>query len=501
MKTTLTLITALILAPFAGLAAIQTSKPNILLIIADDMGFSDAGCYGGEIQTPNLDKLAANGLRFTQFYNTGRCWPSRSSLLSGYHAQAIRRDAFAGEGAPENVGKAGASGVRQRCAQLLPEFLKPLGYHSYHSGKWHVDGRPLDNGFEHSYELDDHNNYFAPKKHSEDNQALPAIPAGNKFYTTTFIADEAIKFLKQHTEKHSGQPFFEYLAFTSPHFPIQALPEDIAIYKDRYQSGRDVMRKERYERMKKLGLINSDLSERDPDVKSKMNDVEMREKIGSNEVGNAVAWDSLSAGQKEFQAAKMSVHAAMVHRMDIEIGRVLDQLKAMGTLENTLVIFLSDNGASAEQIVRGGGNDISAAVGSEQSFLGVGPGWANVANTPFRLYKTWNHEGGIATPLIVNWPAGIKVKNELRTHPCHLIDIVPTVLELVGGTRPAKVADLPVPPLQGKSLVPAFTKDGSVTHDFLWWNHGGRRAIRIGDWKLVGLYSSWELFDMSTDRS
>lgn len=330
---------------------------------------------------------------------------------------------------------------------------------------------------------------------------LPGIPSGTKFYATTFIADEAIKFLKEHAEKYSGQPFFEYLAFTSPHFPIQALPEDIAVYKDRYQSGWDVMREERYERMKKLGLINCDLSPRDPNVKRKMTDAEMREKIGPNEVGHAVAWDSLTAGQKEFQAAKMSVHAAMIHRMDIEIGRVLDRLKTMGALDNTIVFFLSDNGASAEQIVRGGGNDMSAAVGSEQSFLGVGPGWANVANTPFRLYKTWNHEGGIATPLIVTWPAGIKAKNELRTNPGHLIDFVPTVLDLVGGTRPATVDGLAVPPLQGKSLVLVFTKDGSVTHDFLWWNHVGKRAIRIGDWKLVALSSSWERYDMSNDRS
>ncbi len=485
-----------------AMSGVERSKPNILLIVADDLGYSDLGCYGGEIQTPNLDRLAADGLRFTQFYNAARCWPSRSSLMTGYYAQAIRRDEITG--APKIDGKTGPGGVSPRWAQLLPEFLKPLGYRSYHSGKWHVDGKPMENGFDHSYELDDHNNYFAPKKHSEDGKKLPAIASGGKFYITTFIADEAIKFLKEHVKKYSGLPFFEYLAFTSPHFPIQALPEDIAVYKNRYTAGWDIVRAERYERMKKLGIVNCDLSPLDPVTVPGWNESEevLQKKIGTNEVGYAVPWDSLTAGQKEFQAAKMSVHAAMVHRMDVEIGRVLDQLKAMDALENTLVMFLSDNGASAEQIIRGGGNDPSAPVGSEKTFLGIGPGWAAVANAPFRLYKSWNHEGGISTPFIISWPAGIKAKNELRTNPGHLIDIVPTVLELTGGRQPEMVDGLKVPPLQGKSLVPVFTKDSSVTRDCLWWNHDGNRAIRVGDWKLVADHKKpWELYDLSTDRS
>jgi len=502
-QVSLILTSSCLLGGSLGAAEKNTAtKPNILLIVADDLGYSDIGCYGGEIQTPNLDRLAANGLRFTQFYNTARCWPSRSSIMTGYYAQAIRRDEITGT--PKINGKTGGAGVSPRWAQLLPEFLKPLGYRAYHSGKWHVDGKPLDRGFDHSYELDDHNNYFAPKKQLEDNQKLPEVVAGSNFYTTTFIADEAIKFLKEHADKYSGQPFFEYLAFTSPHFPIQALPEDIAIYKDRYKSGWDVIRAERYARMKKTGLVSCDLSLRDPVTVPNWNAKEaaLKQKIGSNEVAYAVAWDSLTAGQKEFQSAKMSVHAAMVHRMDIEIGRVLDQLKAMGALDNTMVMFLSDNGASAEQIIRGGGNDPSAPVGSEKTFLGIGPGWAAVANAPFRLYKSWNHEGGISTPFIVNWPAGIKAKNELRTNPGHLVDLVPTVLEITGGKKPATVDGLTVPPLHGKSLVPAFTKDGSVTRESFWWNHIGNRAIRMGDWKLVAeRNSAWELYDLSKDRS
>ena len=479
---------------------IARARPNILIIIADDMGFSDAGCYGSEIHTPNLDQLAAKGLRFTQFYNTGRCWPSRSTLLTGYYAQSIRRDAFSGKGAPENNGRTGSGGVRPRWAQLLPTYLKPLGYRSYHSGKWHVDGNPLENGFDHSYELDDHNNYFSPAKHSEDGQALPAITPGSKFYTTTFIADEAIKFLREHATNYPGQPFFEYLAFTCPHFPIHAPAEDVAVYQDRYKSGWDAIRAERHERMTKMGIVNCPLSPLDPDEGGNLT-ADVCKKIGRGEVGEAVPWDGLTAAQKEFQASKMAVHAAMVHRMDIEIGRVLDQLKAMGTLDNTLIMFMSDNGASSEQIIRGGGHDPSAPVGSEKTFLGIGPGWSSTANTPFRLHKKWNHEGGIATPLIVHWPAGIQAHNELRTDPAHLIDLVPTMLDVVGVKPPTTAAGLPVPPLQGKSLVPDFTKDGSVTHDFLWWNHVGKRAIRIGDWKLVALSSSWELYDMSNDRS
>jgi arylsulfatase len=206
--------------------------------------------------------------------------------------------------------------------------------------------------------------------------------------------------------------------------------------------------------------------------------------------------------QKEFQSAKMSVHAAMIYRMDIEIGRVIDQIKAMGVLDNTMIIFISDNGASAEQIIRETGHDINAVVGSAQSYLGIGPGWSSAANTPLRLHKSWNHEGGISTPFIVQWPAGIKKSGELRSNPGHLIDIVPTILDIVGVKIPATVAGLAVPPLAGKSLVPVFKKDGAMKHEYLWWNHDGNRAIRVGDWKLVADHTKpWELFNLKKDRS
>ena len=492
-----------LLALFTGkLAAVE--KPNILFIVADDLGFSDVGCYGGEIKTPNLDRLAADGLRFTQSYNTARCWSSRAAILTGYYPQAVRRDKISDLKLPPGVGAGGTGGVRPRWAQLLPVYLKPLGYRSYHSGKWHVDGRPLDNGFDHSYESGNGQGFFSAKGHSEDNIALPAGPVDGTYYSTVAIADYAIKHLKEHADKHAAQPFFEYLAFHCPHFPIHALPEDIAIYKDTYQPGWDAIRTERLARLKKLGIFQGELSPLDPVSVPGWNLSEeaLLKRVGENEAAHAVPWATLTPGQKEFQAAKMSVHAAMIHRMDIEIGRVLAQIKTMGVLENTIVVFVSDNGASAEQIIRGLGHDPVAPIGSAYSYLGIGPGWSSAANTPFRLHKSWTHEGGIATPLIVSWPSGIQARGELRTAPSHLIDLTPTILEITGGTVPKSVAELAVPPLHGKSLVPDFARDGAVKRDYLWWNHEVHRAIRIGDWKLVADRATpWELYDMSKDRS
>jgi arylsulfatase A-like enzyme len=492
-----------------GLIAVTSSaagpaKPNILFIVADDMGFSDAGCYGGEIQTPNLDRLAAAGLRFTQFYNTARCWPSRACVMTGYYAQSVRRDGETGFSLPPEYGRNGSSGVRPCWAQMLPEHLKPMGYRSYVSGKWHLDGQPLANGFDHAYISANNDGFFSAKGHSEDGVGLPAGKVDGSYNSTVAIADHAIKYLKEHAAKHPDRPFFQYLTFHSPHFPIQALPEDIAIYKDRYQAGWDALRVERLARMKKLGIVDCDLSKLEAETVPSWNLKEdaLKKRVGPGEVGRAVPWDSLTAEEKRFQSAKMSVHAAMVNRMDIEIGRVLGQIHDMGVADNTAVFFVSDNGASAEQIIRGLGEDPNAPIGSAMSYLGIGPGWSSAANTPFRLHKSWNHEGGIATPMIVAWPGGIKASGELRTDPAHLIDLVPTVLDITGGTRPATVAGLPVPPLPGLSLVPDFGQDGRVKHDWLWWNHDGNRAFRAGDWKLVADHGKpWELFDLRTDRA
>jgi arylsulfatase len=474
------------------------SRPNILIILADDMGYSDLGCYGSEIHTPNLDKLAKRGLRFTQFYNTARCWPTRAALMTGYYAQQVHRDALPGLGG-------GGRGVRQNWARLLPDFLRPLGYRSYHSGKWHIDGLPLQNGFDHSYRLDDHNRHFNPQEHFFDDKKLPPVQLGTNYYTTIAIADYAIRSLKEHAEKFSDRPFFQYLAFTAPHFPIQALPEDIAKYRDTYREGWDVLRKKRWERMVKMKILDAKLSTLEPQTIPEWNlpEEKLHQQIGSNEVGRAVAWETLTPGQKKFQAEKMAVHAAMIDRMDHEIGRVLDQIRAMNALDNTIVIFLSDNGASAEQIVRGDGNDPDAPVGSAKTFLGIGPGWAGLANTPLRLHKSFVHEGGISTPLIVSWPNGIKAHGDLRTNPGHVIDIAPTLLELAGGKKPQKWNGQIIPPAPGLSLAPVLKKDGTVSHDYFWWYHSDNRAIRIGDWKLVSLQENgpWELYSLKNDRS
>lgn len=492
-------VLGLLIAPTRALAA-APAKPNVVIILADDMGFSDAGCYGGEIHTPNIDALAAGGIRFTDFHNTARCWPSRAALLTGYYAQQVRRDTIPGVSFPT-----GTRGVRPAWAKLLPAMLKPLGYRSYHSGKWHIDGPRLKGGFDRSYSLEDHDRYFYPKLHFEDDVKLPPVNPEDGYYSTMAIADHAIKYLKEHAEQHRDQPFFLYLAFTSPHFPLQAPAEDIARYKGRYDAGWDVMRIERWKRMRSMGIVDCALSDRDPKTIPAWNlpESELQRRIGPDEVGYAVAWDSLSPEQKAFQSAKMSVHAAMVDRMDREIGRVLEQVRAMGGGDDTLVLFVSDNGASPEQIIRGDGEDPSAPPGSPRTFLGIGPGWSTFCNTPLRLHKSWVHEGGISTPLIAYWPRGIAARGELRRNPGHLIDIAPTILDLAGGRWPTEWGKVKVPPPPGKSLVPVFTKDGSVHHDYFWWFHEGHKALRVGDWKAVSLggKSPWELYNLHTDRS
>ncbi len=475
------------------------SRPNVLLILADDMGFSDAGCYGGDIRTPNLDALAANGLRFTQHYSTGRCWPSRACILTGYYAQQIRRDSMPGV----------KKGNRPAWAPLLPALLKPLGYHAYHSGKWHIDGKPTDNGFERSWGSErnggDWDRYFASKAWTEDGVTAPVKP-GQPYYSTVAIADHAIQCLKGHRSRHKDQPFFSYVAFYSPHFPLHALAGDIDTYRDAYLEGWDVVRKRRWQRMRKLGILDCPLSAREEDIVPRWNlkPDALARRIGPGEVSHAVAWDTLTDAQKRFQATKMAIHAAMIGRMDIEIGRIVRQLKAMGAYENTLILFASDNGASAEQIIRGDGHDPAAPPGSAKSYLCLGPGFSTVANTPLRLHKHWNHEGGISSPLIAHWPAGIAARGELRHDPSHFIDVAPTILAIADAQWPKTYKGRTVPTHPGTSLLPAFARDGAVKHEALWWCHQGNRAIRMGDWKLTmrrGRPNQWELYNLSSDRA
>jgi arylsulfatase len=293
------------------------------------------------------------------------------------------------------------------------------------------------------------------------------------------------------------------VAFTSPHFPLQALPEDIARYRDRYREGWEAIRSQRYERMKKLGIIACPLSLVERNVGPPYDFPDAIKTIGPGEVNRPLPWSELTDEQRDLQATKMAIHAAMVDRMDREIGRLLDQLRAMNSFDDTLIFFLSDNGASAEIMVRDDGHDRSAAPGSAATHLCLGPGWSTVSNTPHRRHKTWVHEGGISTSLIVHWPKGIAARGELRHTPGHVIDIVPTILETVGGQRPDTWEQKTAPPPPGKSLLPAFTEDCEIVRKCLWWLHEGNRAIRVGDWKLVaaGKDAPWELYDLTVDRS
>lgn len=456
------------------------TPPNFVVILADDMGFSDAGCYGGEIATPTLDSLARDGVRFTQFYTCGRCWPSRASVLTGYYAQETRSDP--------------PKGLLPVWTRLVPDYLKPLGYRSYHSGKWHIIGAPdpvTDGHFDHSYNL-------GPPK-----RTAPPIK-GDLTHISAPVATAAIDFLKEHKREHADQPFFLYLCFTAPHHPLLASEEDVAPYKGRYDEGWDVLRQKRLSALKKLGIADNELPPMEPDTfpSWNMSDAELLEKIGPGEVSRAVPWDSLTREQKKFQAEKMEVYAAMIERMDREIGRVLEQIRDMGAEDNTVVMFSSDNGSSAEMRLPVPHNK-KAPIGAPGTFLCLGPGWATASNDPFRLHKSFVHEGGIASPFIIRWPAGLNARGELRRTPAHLIDLLPTMLELAGAKTPGPDWNGHVaPPLEGQSLVPILAKDSDNPQREIYFHHLDNRALRVGDWKLVSKDANgpWELYNIKSDR-
>lgn len=475
---------------FIDATAREPSPPNVVILLADDLGFSDLGCFGGEIDTPHLDAMAADGVRFTQFYNTARCWPTRAALMTGYYAQQVRRDAI--------PGVRGGQGQRPDWATLLPENLKAAGYRSHHSGKWHIDGEPIEEGFDHSYNLKDLGRLFSPKVHTLDEQTLAPEKPDGSYYATDAIADRAIEFLRQHQREHERSPFLSFVAFSVPHFPLQAPADSIARYRGRYEAGWDVMRTSRFGRMQKMLNLPTKLSPLEPEIGPPYHFDNVAETFGDLEVDREVQWKTLTDHQREFQSMKMEIHAAMVDVMDAAIGRILDQLDAMDVADNTIVMFLSDNGASAELMVRGDGHDVNAPSGSAATHLCLGPGFSRACNTPFRRHKTWVHEGGIATPLVVRWPAGIPDRGGLRHQVGHVIDVVPTILAAAGVT-PKPVAG--APPIPGRSLLTALTDDVPVQRDRLWWLHEGNGAIRVGDWKLVAAEGEpWELYDLSVDR-
>ena len=418
-------------------------------------------------------------------------------MLTGYYPPSIRRDSVPGV-------PSGGRGKRPTWAPLICHPLGRAGYRTYHTGKWHLDGMPVASGFDHSYYLKDQHRFFSPTKHWKDDRPLPPVEPETGFYGTTALGDHAVECLREHAREHADRPFFHYLAFTAPHFPLHALPEDIDRYRDTYTGGWQEVRQDRWDRIRSMGLVTTPLSPVMRDVGPPYHFPEALEILGPGEVNRPLPWDELTPQQQQFQSTKMAIHAAMVDRMDRAIGRMIDQIRSMDAWENTLILFLSDNGASAEIMVRGDGHDREEAMGSWKSHLCLGPGWSTVSNTPFRYHKTWVHEGGIATPLIAHWPDGIAARGELRRSAGHVIDIWPTLLELAGVTSED---DDGGPPRPGRSLLPVFAADASgkpePTGRTLWWLHEGNRALRKDQWKIVaaGAEAPWELYRLDVDRA
>ena len=485
----------LLLAVIPGPARAD-KPPNVLLILADDLGFGDLGCYGGEIRTPNLDALAAGGLRFTQFYNSARCSPSRAALLTGLHPHQA--------GVPNLGGR-----LNDRCVTLA-EALAPAGYESYMAGKWHLGPPgPIGRGFREFYGF--------VEGHSVDcwnEAAMTRLPPGRpkrayapgKFYATDAITDHALDFLAE-ARQSPDRPWFLYLAYNAPHFPLQAPADEVASYEPTYAKGWDQIREGRLARQKTLGIVPRGQA-LTPRGVTPSNQFNTRTGWADKEVP---AWDSLPADRRADLARRMAVYAAMVEHMDHGIGRVVEELRATGRWEDTLILFLSDNGACAEwdpfgfdgdsgpRNVLHRGNDL-AKVGGPGSYMSYGSGWANASNAPWRLFKHYNHEGGISTPFIAHWPAGLKRAGEIDARPSYLTDLMPTCLELAGAAYPARREGRDILPVEGVSLVPAFRGEPARPRP-LFIEHEGNRAVRDGRWKLVALRGRpWELYDMEADR-
>ncbi|TDB60019.1 arylsulfatase [Arundinibacter roseus] len=469
-------------------------KPNIIVIMVDDMGFSDIGCYGSEISTPHLDKLAQNGALFTQFYNAARCCPSRASLLTGVYPHQAGMGKMVVSNPKDRSTETPYQGWLSKKTATVAEVLKTAGYKTYMSGKWHVGEQqpdwPLQRGFDSYFGLiSGASSYYEVLPNRlmlNDNE--PYTPPKD-FYLTDAISDRAVGYIERGAA--SKDPFFLYVAYTAPHWPIHAPDEEIAKYRGKYQKGWDVLRQQRYDKQLKLGLLpaaSAPLSVRDST-------------IGTwEEAQNKDEWD-----------LRMAAYAAMVTRMDAGIGKIVEKLKATGQFENTALMFLSDNGACAEVLEGRAKKDLgepaytaslTTPAGKKGSYVAYGKEWTALSNTPFRLYKQYTHEGGIATPLIIHYPDLIK-KGFKTPQVGHIMDLMPTCLELAGVVAPKTHKELAVKPMEGKSLVPILKGKKRPGHDFIAWEHFDSRAIRQGDWKLVWSRETkkWELYDLSKDRS
>ncbi len=470
------------IAALAIVPAFAAEKPNIIVVLVDDMGFSDLGCYGSEIPTPNLDALAAGGLRFTQFYNTGRCCPTRACLMTGlYPHQTGVGHMTEDRGVPGYRGR-----LNDRCATFA-EVLKPAGYFTAMSGKWHVGQAagvsPWSRGFDRSFNAAAGGFYQAGhpraqlylngEKLANDDPKLP-----KDWYSTDLWTSYGLKFIDE--AKSANKPFFLYLAHNAPHFPLQAPAGEIAKFRGKYKAGWDALRKQRHAKQIELGIVDKawPAAPRPEAIK---------------------AWDALTDERKDHFDHLMAVYAAVVSRMDRSIGDLVAGLKQRGVYDNTLILFMSDNGGNAEAGPPGRAEGDPSA--SDSTWF-CGESWAFLQNTPFRRYKHFNHEGGIATPLIAHWPAGISAKNELRQQPAHLIDIMATCVEVAGATPPKEIKGVAVQALEGRSLVPAFANK-PVERDAIFWEHEGNAAVRAGDMKLVrvGRNGKWELYDLNADRT
>ena len=471
-------------------------RPNIVLIMADDMGYSDLGCYGSEINTPNLDKLAANGIRFTQFYNAARCCPTRASLMTGlYPHQAgvghMTNDEF-------NYAKEGYQGNLNRKCITIAEVLKKSDYHTFMTGKWHLGKHPgmwpCDRGFEEYYGIvEGSSGYFKVNPGrllSRNNTPVDTIVPPN-FYLTDAFSDSAVMFIDKY--KNDRKPFFLYLAYNAPHWPLQAKKEDIKNYIGKYREGWDRIRKKRYQKQIAMGMWEKTfaLSPKNDDLMKPGSGQPPWEQIANNE-NNTAELD-----------LTMAIYAAMIDCMDQGIGRVIDYLKKNGKLENTLILFLSDNGACHEGGSNGvgfPGKDLDKM--KNGNWVTLGANWAKVSNTPFRYYKSWAHEGGISTPLIAHWPNVIKQKGAFTNQPGHIIDIMATVIDIAGAKYPSKYQGDSIRPFEGISLLPVFQGKKREGHDYICWSHEGKRAIRKGKWKLAAVQDGdWELYDIENDRT
>ncbi|MGY6649541.1 arylsulfatase [Wenyingzhuangia sp. IMCC45574] len=465
---------------FSVVSIAQNKKPNIILISADDLGWSDIGCYGSEIKTPNLDKLATEGMRFTRFHNTSKCFSSRASLITGVYAHDC------------GYNKTHTNPITN--AVTIGEVLRTAGYATYWSGKHHGKENPITRGFDRYYGLKDGCcNYFNPGPQKEgalkpankrsnrawcidDKLFYGYTPPEKDFYTTDYFTHHAVDYIEDATQKK--KPFFLYLAYTAPHDPLMAWPEDIAKYKGKYNQGFGAIRKARFEKQHKLGLI---------DETYKLSKATHKK------------WGNLSSTQKTFEAQKMEVYAAMIDRMDQNIGRIIQKLKKSNQLDNTIILFVSDNGASHFVVNIKDDND-QGKIGGMDRWVSLGKNWANVSNTPFRFYKQYSYEGGINTPLIAWWPKHIK-GNSFSNFTGHFVDIMATLVDITGAKYPKKYKEQKITPMRGVSLLPVLKGNTLKRQEPIFWQFGQGKAMEYRDWKIVkhGNNKTWDLYHLNED--